>query len=111
MLKGLCLMSWTLEELRDAIQRPLGDPGPSRPVIVVHSLRDDGVHLVVELDAGRPGDQGLRWELMFPSIEGDLTGMPLDHAALIVRANIEEWWDTRDQYPGGMPGIVQRQLG
>ena len=48
---------------------------------------------------------------MFPSIEGDLTGMPLDHAALIVRANVEEWWDTRDQYPGGMPGIIQRQLG
>jgi hypothetical protein len=37
--------------------------------------------------------------------------MPLDHAALIVRANIEEWWDTRDQYPDGMPGVAQRQLG
>lgn len=104
-------MSWTLEELRKAIQRPLGDPGPSRPVIVVHRLGDDGAHLVVELDAGPSGGQAHRWELTFPSIEGDVKGMPLDQAALIVRANIEEWWDTRDQYPDGMPGIAQRQLG
>ena len=103
-------MRWTLEELREAVQRPLGDPGPSRPVIVVHSLRDDGVHLVVELDVGPSGGQGHRWELTFPSIEDDLTDMPLDHAALIVRANIEEWWDTRNQYPDGMPGITERRL-
>ena len=104
-------MSWSLEELRAELQKPLGDPGPSRPVIVVHSLRDDGAHLVVELDAGPPGGQGRRWELTFASIEGDVKGMPLEHAALVGRANIEEWWDTRGQYPDGMPGVTQRQLG
>jgi hypothetical protein len=67
-------MSWSLEELRAELQKPLGDPGPSRPVIVVHSLRDDGAHLVVELDAGPPGGQGRRWELTFASIEGDVKG-------------------------------------
>ncbi|MGH3585504.1 MAG: hypothetical protein ACRDQ0_04185 [Pseudonocardia sp.] len=90
-------MAWTLEELQEAVQKPLGDPGPSRPLIVVHGLRDDGVHLVVDLNAGRSGGQGRRWQLAFPSIADDLTQMPLDHAALVVRANIEEWWDTRDQ--------------
>lgn len=37
--------------------------------------------------------------------------MPLEHAALILRANLEEWWDTRGQYPDGMPGVVERCLG
>jgi hypothetical protein len=103
-------MSWTLEELRSALQKPVGDPRPSRPVIVVHSLRDDGAHLVVEVDAGPSDGEGRRWELTFPSLEGDLTGVPLEHAALIVRANVEEWWDTRDQYTDGARGVGQRRL-
>ena len=104
-------MGWTFDELREAVQRPLGDPGPARPVIVVNDLRDDGVHLVVDLEAGGAEERSRRWELAFPSVESDLTRMPLDHAALIVRANIEEWWDTRGQYPEGMPGVAQKRLG
>jgi hypothetical protein len=104
-------MQWTLDDLRGAVQKPLGDPHPGRPVIVVHSLCDNGARLVVELDAGRQGRQAQRWELAFPSIEGDLTRIPLDHAALILRANLEEWWDTRVQHPDGVPGVVERRLG
>jgi hypothetical protein len=105
-------MEWTLEELRDAVQKPVGDPTPARPVMTVRSIHDDGDRLVVVLDAGRQqGAQAQRWELTFSSMEGDLTRMPLDHAALILRANLEEWWDTRDQYPDGMPGVVEKQVG
>ena len=110
-------MRWSVDDLCRAVQKPLGDfrhergaAYPARPVIVVHRLHDDGVHLVVELDAGGQGEQGQRWELTFSSIEGDLTRMPLDHAALILRANLEEWWDIRDQYPDGMPGVVEKRL-
>ena len=103
-------MSWTLDDLCEAVQRPIGDPTPARPALIVRSIHDDGVRMVVELDAGRQGAQAQRWELNFPSTEGDLTQMPLDHAALIVRANLEEWWDTRDQYPDGMPGVIEKRV-
>ncbi|OLT14473.1 hypothetical protein BJF78_19190 [Pseudonocardia sp. CNS-139] len=79
-------------------------------MITVHSVQDDGVDLVVVLDAGRPDSQLQRWELTLPSVESDLAPMPLDDAALILRANLEEWWDTRDQFPDGMPGVVERRI-
>ncbi|GAA1259739.1 hypothetical protein GCM10009609_23340 [Pseudonocardia aurantiaca] len=104
-------MGWTLDELREAVQKPVGDPTPARPVMTVRSIHDDGDHLVVVLDAGRPGAEAERWELSFATTEGDLTRMPLDHAALILRANLEEWWDTRDQYPAGVPGVVEKRVG
>jgi hypothetical protein len=88
-------------ELREAVQKPVGDPTPARPVMTVRCIHDNGDRLVVLLDAGREGAASQRWELTFASMEGDLTRMPLDHAALILRANLEEWWDTREQYPDG----------
>jgi hypothetical protein len=34
-----------------------------------------------------------------PSAAEDLAHASLDSAALIVRANLEEWWHTRDSEP------------
>jgi hypothetical protein len=104
-------MGWTVDELREAVQKPVGDPTPGRPVITVRSIDDDGAHLVVVVDAGRPGSRTEGWELTLASLEGDLMRMPLDHAALILRANLEEWWDTRDQYPDGMAGVAEKRVG
>ncbi|TCK26665.1 hypothetical protein EV378_2506 [Pseudonocardia endophytica] len=40
-----------------------------------------------------------RWRLTFHSMWADLCEFPLEDAALIARANIEEWWDTREGEP------------
>lgn len=107
---GSLVVKWTLEELRNATQKPIGDPAPARPELTVHIIDDDGHRLLIVLDAGKQGGPVERWQLTLASMEGDLTRMPLEDAALVLRANLEEWWDTRDQYSDGMPGVVARRI-
>jgi hypothetical protein len=104
-------MARTLDELKDAVQRPLGGPPFVRSTIVVHDIHDDGSHLTVDVEAGAAGGRTQRWLLTMPSVQGDLTSMSLESASFTLRANLEEWWDTRGQYPDGMPGLAERRLG
>lgn len=90
---------WTPEQLRVAAD--VGVP-PARPAtITIKRLERTGsggegvlVELTIGYDEGRE-----RWRLAFDSMWNDVCDFPLEDAALIVRANIVEWWDTRSAEP------------
>ncbi|MGI5130446.1 hypothetical protein ACQEVB_26830 [Pseudonocardia sp. CA-107938] len=106
-------MSWTLLELRSAARRRrVAEPQSSRPEMIVSGLEEDqgGAGLIIDVDAVFPDRTVHRWRLGFPSMLADLRPLPLVDAAHILRANVEEWRDTRNQYPDGIPGMTEERL-
>lgn len=103
---------WTSEQLRQALA---ASPGlsPARPATIT----------VERLDRVGPGAAGVlaeitvadergveQWRLTFDSMWADLCDLPLQDAALIARANIEEWWDTRSGEPTP-PWLTEERIG
>lgn len=106
-------MSWTIEELHQRVQEPLGGSSwPRESTIKVLSLGPDGTGgLVMEIAVERGQSNTARrqrWRLVFEGMLTDISKRPLDTAGLILRANLEEWWDTGAAEDG--PGITARRL-
>jgi hypothetical protein len=61
---------------------------------------DDATSLVLDVDAIADGHRQ-RWRLTLDNALADLADeqASLDSAALIVRANVEEWWQLKDIEP------------
>jgi hypothetical protein len=81
--------------------------------MVVSALEEDpgGHGLIVDVDAVFADRTVHRWRLGFPSMLADLRLLPLIDAAHILRANVEEWRDTRGQYPpNGIPGMTEERI-
>jgi len=101
---------WTPEQLRTAAD--VGIP-PARPATInVERLERTGsggegvlVELTITHDEGRE-----RWRLTFDSMWTDVCTFPLADAALMVRANIVEWWDTRLAEPEP-PWLTTERIG
>jgi hypothetical protein len=93
---------WTVDELAAAVRERL----PEATGVVADRT---GTGLVVEL-AEAEGREA-RWRLTFPGMLAGLGGEPLTAAALIVRANVQEWCEVRDRYPDGLPGMTVRWFG
>lgn len=101
---------WTPEQLRAAVD--VGIP-PARPAtITVERLERSGsggegifVEVTISHDEGRE-----RWRMRFDSMWIDVCDFPLEDAALIVRANIVEWWDTRLGEPEP-PWLTTERIG
>lgn len=101
---------WTIEQLQDGIQVPLADPAGTRPTIRCTRLErtaSDQGDLVVDLDIVSSG-QPEHWRLTFDAMWTELSRMPLDAAVLVLRANIEEWWDLRLREPDPPYRTVER---
>ena len=81
--------------------------------MIILELGEDssGAGLVVDVEAVFPDRTAHRWRLGFRSMLADLKPLPLVDAAHILRANVEEWRDTRNQYPDGVPGMTEERLG
>jgi hypothetical protein len=91
---------WTRSELQEKLQQPLGDSRNARPEISVEIAQfgDGASSLVLDLTV-LTGSRPQRWRLTLPGAADDLADASLPSAALIVRANIEEWWHTKDAEP------------
>jgi hypothetical protein len=107
-------MTWTIEELGERVRRPLESPAPvggDRDIRVL-GLNQRGDSLVIDIVVSAPPTMDCqRWQLDFRSMWADVRELPLDAAALTVRANIEEWWDTgaEEDGPGGL--VTARRAG
>ena len=96
-------MTWTLAELLEQVKVPLESPvaNPQERSIAVNSVETDGAALLVAVDVfAPPRRESQSWLLRFRSMWSDVSGLPLQAAALTVRANIEEWWDTGAEVDG-----------
>lgn len=94
---------WTTAELLEHVNVPLESPAPSpqERTIAVEGVETDGNALLVEVEVTTPRRQGKQtWSLSFKSMWADVRDLPLASAALTVRANIEEWWDTGAEEDG-----------
>jgi hypothetical protein len=69
-----------------------------------------GTGLIVDVNALFTDQSVHRWRLGFSSMLTDLRPLPLIAAAHILRANVEEWRDIRNQYPDGIPGMTEERI-
>jgi hypothetical protein len=93
------MAEWTLDELLQAIRKPLGDFPDALTVDRVHpAAAGDPGSLLCDLTV-HDTDRATRWRLTVKDALDDLDDKTLETAALIVRANIEEWWHTRNSEP------------
>ncbi|MDQ4115889.1 MAG: hypothetical protein M3235_02895 [Actinomycetota bacterium] len=103
---------WTPGQLRAAVERP---PGlrPARPARITIEQLDrtgpDGAGARVDVEIEHAGGAE-RWQLIFDTMWADIHDFPLEDAALMVRANIEERWDTRGSEPDP-PDLTTERLG
>lgn len=104
-------VAWTPDELCAAAHRRSVRESP-RPEMVITDVQvaADGDGLVVFVDALHPGGAVHRWTLGSRSMYADLRPLSLVAAAHILRATVEEWRDTRLQYPDGIPGMTEERL-
>lgn len=96
-------MTWTIAELLEQVKIPLESPvaSPQERAIVVNGVETDGAALLVVVDiVAPPRRESQSWLLHFRSMWSDVSDLPLQAAALTVRANIEEWWDTGAEEDG-----------
>jgi hypothetical protein len=104
------MTSWTLDDLHGALITRGALPGADPPELAVASVTSDSPGRALVLDIDTPTKRGRqRWRLTLDHALADLRddGASLDSAALVVRANIEEWWHLKDVEPAtGRMGVL-----
>jgi hypothetical protein len=110
--EGVSVTMWTIDDLHEALTLRGALPGTAAPKLTIIGVTSDdaGASLVLDIDAG--SEQGRqRWRLTLDQALADLTDerASLESAALIVRANVEEWWHLKDVEPhtGRMAVLVE----
>jgi hypothetical protein len=84
------------DELPGLLSRELDPARPRRlKVRSVTAGPDPLLQLVIVLDAEPPAGPPQTWRLTYDVADDDLQLLGAPAFVLTVRANIEEWWDTR----------------
>ena len=104
------MASWTLDDLHGALITRGALPSADPPELSVAGVTSDSFGRGLVLDIDTPSERGRqRWRLTLEQALADLRddGASLDSAALIVRADIEEWWHLKDVEPAtGRMGVL-----